>query len=86
MGPIRSINPASSPAAVWTGDPVHSEGSGVATSTFTRLAAAGVLAIGSLMRTLLRSRLWPLAVLLETCMQAALTQPHIHHQIIDHKR
>jgi hypothetical protein len=27
-----------------------------------------------------------LAVLLETCMQAALAQPHIHHQIIDHKR
>jgi hypothetical protein len=29
---MRSINPASSPAAVLTGNPFHSEGSGVATS------------------------------------------------------
>jgi hypothetical protein len=28
MGPIRSINPASSPAAVLTGNPFHSGGSG----------------------------------------------------------
>jgi hypothetical protein len=70
---------------VLTGNPFHSEGSGVATSTFTRLAAASVLAIGSLMRTL-RSRLCPWRYLLETCMQAALAQPHIHRQIIDHKR
>jgi hypothetical protein len=34
------------PAAVLTGSPFHSEGSGVATSTFTRLAAASVLATG----------------------------------------
>jgi hypothetical protein len=28
MGPIHSINPASSPAAVLTGNPFHSEGWG----------------------------------------------------------
>jgi hypothetical protein len=26
------------------------------------------------------------AVLFESCMQAALGQPHVHHHIIDHKR
>jgi hypothetical protein len=50
MGPVRSINPTSSPAAVLTGNPFHSEGLGVEPSTFTRLAAASVLAIRSLMR------------------------------------
>jgi hypothetical protein len=50
----------------------------VATSTFNCLPTASVLAIRSLMRAQ--------AVLLETSMQAALGQPHIRHQIIDHKR
>jgi hypothetical protein len=45
---------ASSTAAVLTGNPFHSEGSGVATNTFTRLAAAGALAIRSSMRALVR--------------------------------
>jgi hypothetical protein len=59
IGPIRSINPASSPAAVLASNPFHSEGSVVTTITFTRLAAASVLAIRSLMCTLVRWRLVP---------------------------
>jgi hypothetical protein len=82
-GPMRSINPAPSPAAVLIGKPFHSDDSGLATSTFTRLATASVLAIRSLMRVL---ALVPPAVLLETCMEAAPGQPHIHRHIIDDKR
>jgi hypothetical protein len=63
MGPIRPISPASSPAAVLTGRPFHSEGTEVATSTFTRLAAASVLAIRSLICALVRWRLWELAAM-----------------------
>jgi hypothetical protein len=85
-GPIRSINPASSPAAVLTGQPVPLRGLGGGHQhlhTLGRRERAGDRVIDAHAGAL---ALVPLAVLLETCMQVALAQPHIHHQIIDHKR
>lgn len=88
MGPIRSINPASSPAAVLTGNPFHSEGSGVATSTFTRLAAASVLAIRSLMRALVRWRLCPRRYCSNRVCRPPWSAPHTppHHRPQTHRR
>jgi hypothetical protein len=85
MGPIRSINPTSSPAAVLTGNAFHSEGAGVA-STFTRPAAASLYAIRSFIRALVRWRLCPRRYSLERLCRPLLVSPHIHHHIIDHKR
>jgi hypothetical protein len=86
MGPIRFYQSRFQPGRGIDRQPVPSDGSGVATSTFTRLAAASVLAIRSLIRALVALALVSPAVLLETSIQSDLGQPHIHHHIIDHKR
>jgi hypothetical protein len=84
-GPIRSTNPASSPTACGQ-QPVPFRGLGGGhhhLHTLGRRERAGDPVVDVHSGAL---ALVPLTVLLETCMQAALAQPHIHHQIIDHKR